>query len=66
MQQKYGKNIEDHLVLMKLTDSLFEGSTRFYYIQITMYFLYLVPFFYQLIVLDHITDDKTKNFYDDT
>ena len=27
----YGKNIEEHLVLKKLTDALFEQSKTFYY-----------------------------------
>tara|TARA_B110000285_G_C15137193_1_gene627874 strand:+ start:3770 stop:4393 length:624 start_codon:yes stop_codon:yes gene_type:complete len=63
VQQTYGKNIDEHLVLMKLTDALFEGSRNFYYKQIMWYFMYLLPFLYQFIVLDHISDDKEKNWY---
>lgn len=51
---------------MKLTDALFEGSRNFYYKQILCYFGYLIPFFYQFILLDHISDDASKNYYDDS
>jgi len=66
VQQNYGKNIDEHLVLMKMTNALFEGSKYFYYKQIAMYCLYLIPFFYQLIILDHLTDDVDGKYYDET
>ena len=64
INQTYGKEIENHPVIQKAIDALFEGAYTFYIYQIVGYMLYACPFFFQLLYLDHINNDPKTHFYD--
>lgn len=62
----YGKHVESHPVIMKITDSLFEDSYWFYIKQMALYDIYMIPFGLQLIYFDHMSDkglSELDDFY---
>lgn len=63
INQAYGDEIELHTVLQKIIDSLFADTTKYFEKLILLYFVYVIPFFVQMLWYQNITDDYKDKFF---